>query len=151
MARLIRRPTLRSNAITPNRITVHACGWSACRVWTGYVQTSASPTAAPPIVWRNRQSGVPYVSDGLVLQEYDALAGRPVRFGYHSATSTTGGTQRFEGSALAGNPGRLVAGASLAKWGLLDTRRGSAAPSRDAAAFSLLWRKTRAPPKSFAG
>jgi uncharacterized protein (TIGR03437 family) len=129
------------DALTRNKITVVTPVSSpAVRVGNGYVQMvqSADPSGAIYMLAESDAAGTAYVVGGALLAAYQSLGGPAGRLGYPLSDPSAGGTQRFEsGSALAGNPVRLVTGGVLTKWTALGMETGSAgAPTADAAAFS---------------
>src|SRR5205807_2621956 len=78
-----------------------------------------------------------YVVTGDFLTRYEQLSGPVGALGYPASDQVAGVRQLFQNaSALAGTPLRLVTGAILAKWTLLNFEAGpAAAPVGDAASI----------------
>jgi len=127
------------DALTRNKISVQPPIPSpAARVGGGYIQMLQSADSAETYVLaQSDKIGTAFVVGGAVLAAWQSLGGAGGPLGYPVTDLTAGGTQRFEGAALAGNPVRLVSGGVLTKWGLLGYETGTAgAPLYDPAAFS---------------
>jgi uncharacterized protein (TIGR03437 family) len=129
------------DALTRNKITVQTPIPSpATRAGSGYLQLvqSADAGGATYVVAESDRVGSAFVVGGAVLTAWQSLGGATGPLGYPVTDLSAGGTQRFEnGTALAGNPVRLVSGGILTKWGSLSYETGVAgAPISDAAAFS---------------
>jgi uncharacterized protein (TIGR03437 family) len=128
------------DALTRNRLAplIPVAG-PAMRVGNGYVQVVQSADGGSTYwIAESDKIGSAFVVGGVILERYDALGGPAGVLGYPITDRSTGGTQRFEGSAaLAGNPVRLVSGGVLTKWAQLGYESGVAgAPVSDAAAFA---------------
>ena len=128
-------------ALTRNKINVQLPAPSpAQRVGNGYVQTvqSAGPTPATYLLAQSDKLGTAFVLSGAVLAAYQAFGGPAGALGYPTTDQSAGGTQQFENnSALGGSPVRLVTGAILAKWGVMNYDAGPAgAPASDPFSFA---------------
>jgi hypothetical protein len=137
------------DALTRNKIPVQPPIPSpAARVGGGYIQMVQSADSAETyILAQSDKIGTAFVVGGVVLAAWQSLGGAGGPLGYPATDLTAGGTQRFEGAALAGNPVRLVSGGILTKWGLLGMKPewrvfpSTTPPPSPASAPIPVWRK----------
>ncbi len=116
------------NAITRNHLTILLpAAASVRRVGAGYVQDLYSTDGTIHyLVAEPDSSATAYVVAGPALTAYTANGGPAGSLGYPSSDISSGGTQLFQGGALAGNPVQVVAGAILTKWAALQYEAGPA-------------------------
>src|SRR5207245_9749383 len=116
------------DAVTRNRLTLALPARSAVQgVAAGYLRElfSTGTPATRYVIAKSDQSPTAYALTGDVLVRYEQLGGPAGSLGYPA--SDPGGHQLFERwSALASTPPRLVSGAILAKWTLLNFEDGAA-------------------------
>jgi uncharacterized protein (TIGR03437 family) len=123
------------------------------RMGNGYVQPllSNGTPVVPYLIAVADSTGAGYLAAGAILTQYQQLGGPTGTLGYPLADATPGGTQVFQGGALAGNPLQVVAGAILSKWKILGYETGAAGtPTGPAAAFQT-FRGTAGQMQSFSG
>ncbi len=96
------------------------------RLGAGYVQEAIqSATGARVLLAKPDSAPQAFVVAGTVLAAYDGLGGATGQLGYPVGDASAGGTQLFEGGALAGAPVRILSGAILARWRALGAETGA--------------------------
>ena len=118
------------DAVTRNRLTVALPAKSTVqRVGAGYIQelfSNGSP-AVRYVIAKADLSPTAYLVTGDFLSRYDQLGGAAGSLGYPTSDGVAGGHQLFaNSSALAASPVRVVSGAILAKWTMLNFEAGPA-------------------------
>ena len=116
------------DAVSRNRLVVLVPGPNPVRrVSTGYTQDLVSPDGNTHfLIAKSDQTGSAFLVSGTLLPFYLQAGGPGGTLGFPVSDQSGGGTQLFEGGALAGSPVRIVAGAVLAKWALLKYEAGMA-------------------------
>lgn len=105
-------------AVTRNKITVQIPAPNPVRVaGSGYVQDLYSPDGTIHyLVAEANASQTAYVIAGPTLTAYTATGGPTGSLAYPLSDLSAGGTQLFQGGALAGSPIQTVTGVILTKW-----------------------------------
>ena len=118
------------DAVIRNKLTVQIPGPNPVkRISTGYTQDLlAADGITHYLLAKSDQSGSAYVVSGTTLAAYLQAGGPTGSLGFPAEDATAGGTQLFEGGALAGSPYRIVSGAILIKWAALKFETGIAGP-----------------------
>ena len=116
------------DAVSRNRLLVLIPGPNPVRrVSTGYTQDLVSPDGNTHfLIAKSDQTGSAFLVFGTLLAAYLQASGPGGSLGFPISDQSPGGTQLFEGGALAGSPVQIVAGAVLAKWALLKYEAGLA-------------------------
>jgi uncharacterized protein (TIGR03437 family) len=108
------------------------------RLGAGYMQEGIlSATGARLLLAKPDAAPQAFVVAGSLLAAYEGLGGATGQLGYPLADASGGGTQVFEGGALAGSPVQMVTGAILARWRTLGAETGALGVPVSAAASVL--------------
>jgi uncharacterized protein (TIGR03437 family) len=113
-------------AIARTKINVLIPAAAAARVaGAGYVQDLYSPDGTIHyLLAESNSSQTAYVVTGSILAAYTTDGGPTGLLGYPTSDLSAGGTQLFQGGALAGSPVELVAGSVLTKWAATNYESG---------------------------
>jgi uncharacterized protein (TIGR03437 family) len=113
-------------AVTRNKLTVLVPAATGVRAaGSGYVQDLYSPDGTIHyLVAEANSSQTAYVVAGPILVAYTLNGGPTAILGYPSSDLSAGGTQLFQGGALAGSPVQLVTGSVLTKWAAANYESG---------------------------
>jgi uncharacterized protein (TIGR03437 family) len=125
-------------AVARNKLAVLVPAATAVRqLGGGYVQDLYSPDGVTHyLVAEAATSQTAYVVTGAILTAYTANGGPAGPIAYPTADADSGGTQLFQGGALAGNPVQTVTGAILTKWAANQYETGPlGAPTAAQASF----------------
>jgi uncharacterized protein (TIGR03437 family) len=96
------------------------------RIGAGYVQEAIlSATGARVLIAKPDSAPLAYIVSGTLLAALDGLGGVSGVLGFPAGDASSGGTQIFEGGALAGSPVQLVGGPILARWKALGLETGA--------------------------
>jgi uncharacterized protein (TIGR03437 family) len=105
-------------AVTRNKIAVQVPAPNPVRVaGSGYLQDLYSPDGTIHyLVAEANSSQIAYIVAGSTLAAYTAAGGPTGSLAYPTSDLSAGGTQLFQGGALAGSPVQTVTGGILTKW-----------------------------------
>jgi hypothetical protein len=114
-------------AVTRNKITVLIPAATTARAsGNGYIQDLYSPDGTIHYLVAEPTAGTTaYILTGPTLAAYTALNGPTGTLGYPVSDLSAGGTQRFQGGALAGSPIQTVTGPIFNKWASLNYETGA--------------------------
>lgn len=128
-----------ADAVQRNRLTLRTpLSTAVRRLGAGYVQeATALPSGNRIWIAKADASPVAYVAQGATLTAFEGLGSFVGGLGYPTGDLSAGGTQVFQGGALAGSPVRLVSGAILARWVALGTDTGALGAPVGAAVTSI--------------
>jgi len=123
------------DAVTRNKLSVQIPGPNPVRrVSTGYTQDLLSTDGTTPyLIAKADRGGSAFLVSGSLLAAYSQAGGAAGSLGFPISDVSPGGTQLFEGGALAGAPVRVVSAAILSKWAVLKYETGIAGPPTAAA------------------
>lgn len=130
------------DSVQRNRLSLRLPTPSAVRrVGAGYLQEAfLLSNNARVLILKPDSSPLAYLLTGPLLTAYEAFGGPASQLGYPQSDATPGGTQFFEGGALAGTPVQIVAEPLLTRWRNLGQETGvlgpPLAPSRSFLSFS---------------
>lgn len=118
------------DSVQRNRLSLRLPTPSAVRrLGAGYLQEAfLLSNNARVLILKADSSPLAYVLSGPILSAYEALGGAASVLGFPQSDATAGGTQFFEGGALAGTPVQIVAEPLLTRWRNLAQETGVLGP-----------------------
>ncbi len=111
------------------------------RLGAGYAQEAFLIGSGQPVLLAKPDSTpLAFVLSGSLLSAHAGLGGLAGSLGYPTSDVSSGGTQTFEGGALAGSPVQVVSGPILARWRTLGLETGALgrplSPSQNVLSFA---------------
>jgi uncharacterized protein (TIGR03437 family) len=118
------------DSIQRNRLSLRLPTPSAVRrLGAGFLQEAfLLGNNARILILKADSSPLAYVLSGALLTAYETLGGPASQLGYPQSDANTGGTQFFEGGALAGSPIQIVSEPLLTRWRNLALETGILGP-----------------------